>query len=402
MSGARRTARRARRAAGDRRRGLQAGRQQPVRHPQGDLRRNPQDAASPHDGADAAMTQQAAVVQYALEPMAVELREIPVPEIGDTDVLLQVGAVSVCGSDVHQANNTHSWPVNIPVVLGHEFGGTVAARGREVRGVKEGDRVVSETAAVICGTCLMCRTGRYNLCPTRKGFGYGVNGAMAAYVKVPARCLHAIPDSLPFDLACLCEPHAVAYQSMIVNSTIHPGDLVVVFGPGPIGLLCTRMAALAGANPLVVVGLPQDAPRLEAARALGATHTVDASSGTLDEVVRSLDPLGADLVCEASGASRPVDAGLKLVKPGGQVVKVGWSPDLVPIDINPLVGKNVTLQGSFSHNFPVWERVIHLLNSGMAKPELVVGLKSGLAGWRHAFDAMHDGTVIKSVLVPSL
>ena len=347
-------------------------------------------------------TTQAAVVQYALEPLSVELREIPVPEIGEHDVLLQVGAVSVCGSDVHQFHATHSWAVNVPVVLGHEFCGTVARAGRAVRGVKEGDRVVSETAAVICGTCLMCRTGRYNLCPTRKGFGYGVNGAMASYVATPARCLHAIPDTLPFEYACLCEPHAVAYQSMCVNSTIHPGDLVVVFGPGPIGLLCTRMAALAGANPLVVAGLPQDAPRLEAARALGATHTIDVSTGGLDDLVRSLDPLGADLVCEASGASRPLDAALKLVKPGGQVTKVGWSPDTIPIDINPLVGKNVTLQGSFSHNFPVWERVIHLLATGMAKPEIVVGLRSGLAGWRRAFDAMHDGDVIKSVLLPSM
>ena len=92
-----------------------------------------------------------AVVHYALEPGAVELREIAVPEIADDQVLLQVGAVSVCGSDVHQARNTHSWPVNVPVVLGHEFGGTVARAGRAVRGVKEGDRVVSETAAQICG-----------------------------------------------------------------------------------------------------------------------------------------------------------------------------------------------------------------------------------------------------------
>jgi alcohol dehydrogenase/L-iditol 2-dehydrogenase len=344
---------------------------------------------------------QPAVVQYALEPLSVELREIPVPEIGDTDVLLQVGAVSVCGSDVHQFHATHSWAVNIPVVLGHEFGGTVAKAGREVRGIREGDRVVSETAAVICGTCLMCRTGRYNLCPTRRGFGYGVNGAMATYVKVPARCLHAIPDSLPFDLACLSEPHAVAYQSMCVNSTIRPGDLVVVFGPGPIGLLCARMAALAGAHPLVVAGLTQDAPRLEVARALGATHTVDVSTESLEDVVRGLDPLGADLVCEASGASRPLDAALRLVKPDGQVTKVGWSPDQVPIDINPLVGKNVTLQGSFSHNYPVWERVIQLLDARLTRPEVIVGLRTGLADWRHAFEAMHDGDVIKSVLVPN-
>lgn len=348
------------------------------------------------------MPTQPAVVQYALTPLAVELREVPVPEIGDDDVLLQVGAVSVCGSDVHQFHATHSWAVNIPVVLGHEFCGTVAAAGRAVRGVKEGDRVVSETAAVICGTCLMCRTGRYNLCPTRKGFGYGVNGAMAPFVRTPARCLHAIPDTLPFEHACLCEPHAVAYQSMCVNSTIRPGDFVVVFGPGPIGLLCTRMAALAGANPLLVVGLTQDAARLETARALGATHTVDASTGTLEEVVRSLDPLGADLVCEASGASRPLDAALKLVKPDGQVTKVGWSPDAIPIDMNPLVGRNVTLQGSFSHNYPVWERVIHLLDAGLAKPDTIVGLRSGLEGWRRAFDAMHDGEVIKSVLVPAM
>jgi alcohol dehydrogenase/L-iditol 2-dehydrogenase len=343
---------------------------------------------------------QAAVVQYALEPMAVELREIAVPEIGDHDVLLRVGAVSVCGSDVHQCYNTHSWPVNVPVVLGHEFGGTVAGVGRAVVGFREGDRVVSETAAEVCGVCMLCRTGRYNLCPKRKGFGYGINGAMASYVKVPARCLHAIPDSLPFELACLAEPHAVAYNAMCINSTIRPGDAVVVLGPGPIGLLCARMAALAGADPLIVVGLTADAPRLETARQLGATHTVDAQTQNLDEVVRGLSPLGADLVCDASGASRPLGVALSLARPDGQVTKVGWSPDLVPVDLNPLVQKNLRLQGSFSHNYPIWERVIHLLDRRLTRPEAIVGLTRPLDGWREAFAAMHEGRVIKSVLVP--
>src|SRR5919108_375268 len=235
-------------------------------------------------------TTQPAIVHYALQPHAVELRDVAVPEIGADDVLLEVGAVSVCGSDVHQSRNTHSWPVNVPVVLGHEFGGTVTQVGRDVRGFREGDRVVSETAAYICGECPMCRTGRYNLCPSRKGFGYGVDGAMARWVKVPARCLHRIPDSLPFDIACLAEPHSVAYQAMCVNSSIRPGDLVVVMGPGPIGLLCTRMAALAGAHPLV---------------------------------------------------------------------------------------------------------------ARLTRPELIVGLETGLADWRRAFEAMHHGDVIKSVLVPT-
>ena len=343
---------------------------------------------------------QSAVVQYALEPLAVELRDVAVPDIGDDDVLLLVGAVSVCGSDVHQAYNTHSWPVNLPVVLGHEFAGTVAKAGRTVKRFREGDRVVSETAAAICGECLLCRTGHYNLCPHRKGFGYGIDGAMASYVRVPARCLHRIPDTLPFELACLTEPHAVAYNAMCVNSTIRPGDLVVVLGPGPIGLLCARMAALAGADPLVVVGLSIDAPRLETAIQLGATRVVNAEREQVEDVVRALNPLGADLVCDASGASRPLDLALALTRPDGQVTKVGWSPDSVPININPLVQKNIRLQGSFSHNYPVWERVIHLLDRRRTLPDAIVGLTSPLDGWRAAFEAMHEGRVIKSVLIP--
>ena len=347
------------------------------------------------------MQTHAAVVHYALEPLAVELREIPVPTVGEGEVLLEVGAVSVCGSDVHQAHKTHSWPVNVPVVLGHEFCGTVAALGGGVRGFREGDRVVSETAAEICGECLLCRTGRYNLCPSRKGFGYGIDGAMAQWVRVPARCLHRIPDSLPFDIACLSEPHAVAYQSMCVNSVIQPGDAVVVLGPGPIGLLCARMAALSGADPLIVAGVTADAPRLEAARQLGATHTVDLLKEDLEEVVRSVAAVGADLVCDATGASRPLETALRLTRPDGQVIKVGWSPDAIAVDMNPLVQRNIRLQGSFSHNYPVWERVIHLLNRRLTMPETIVGMRTPLENWREAFDAMHDRRVIKSVLLPN-
>jgi alcohol dehydrogenase/L-iditol 2-dehydrogenase len=342
-----------------------------------------------------------AVVHYALQPLAVELREVPIPEIGEGEVLLQVGGVSVCGSDVHQAHNTHSWAVNVPVVLGHEFGGTVARLGAGVKGFREGDRVVSETAAQICGNCLLCRSGRYNLCPSRKGFGYGLDGAMARWVRVPSRCLHAIPDSLPFDIACLAEPHAVAYQTMCVNATVRPGEMVVVLGPGPIGLLCARMAALSGADPLIVAGVSADAPRLEAARQLGATHTVDLQKDSLEDVVRSYRPEGADVVCDATGVSRAVNDALRITRPDGQIVKVGWSPDNIPVDMNPLVLRNIRLQGSFSHNYPVWERVIHLLDRRLTKPETIVGMRAPLENWREAFDAMYERRVIKSVLLPN-
>jgi alcohol dehydrogenase/L-iditol 2-dehydrogenase len=257
--------------------------------------------------------------------------------------------------------------VSIPVVLGHEFGGTIARAGRNVRRFREGERVVSETAASICGDCLMCRGGRYNLCPSRKGFGYGLDGAMARWVRVPERCLHRIPDSLPFEIACLTEPHAVAYNAMCVNSTIRPGDTVVVLGPGPIGLLCARMAALCGANPLIVAGLSADGPRLEAARRLGATRTVNLQTENLEEVVRAASRMGADLVCDATGASRPLNVALKLARPDGQVTKVGWSPDAIAIDINPLVQQNLRLQGSFSHNCPRTSSVCGRRSNGGAR-----------------------------------
>jgi L-iditol 2-dehydrogenase len=161
------------------------------------------------------------------------------------------------------------------------------------------------------------------------------------------------------------------------------------------------MAALSGANPLIVAGLRGDAPRLDAARELGATHVVDVQDEDLEQIVRSHRALGADVVCDASGASRPLELALKIARPDGQVTKVGWSPGDLPLNTNPIVQKNLRLQGSFSHNYGVWERVIHLLAEGLTHPEKIVGLTTGLDGWREAFEAMHDGRVIKSVLVPA-
>jgi alcohol dehydrogenase/L-iditol 2-dehydrogenase len=344
----------------------------------------------------------ASVVQYDLKEMAVELREMPRPEVGEEDVLLQVGAVGVCGSDLHQAYNTHSWPVNIPVVLGHEFAGTVAAVGRRVKGFAEGDRVACETAAEICGQCVLCRQGRYNLCAKRRGFGYGVHGAMTSLVKAPARCLHRLPDSLPFEKAALTEPCCVSYHAVCVNADVKPGDTVVVLGPGPIGLLCACMAKLCGANPLIVTGLGRDAKRFESAKALGATHTINVEELDILEVVRSTgDGLGADVVIDAAGTSRTVATAIDLVRPDGRIVKVGWGPEPIGCSIDPLAQKNATLQGSFSHTYAMWEKVIHLLNAGMIPTEVIIGLKRPIEKWREAFETMHAGDVVKSILIPN-
>jgi L-iditol 2-dehydrogenase len=339
----------------------------------------------------------AAVVNFAPEKGSVEVREIPTPEIGPADVLLEVANVGVCGSDLHQWTNDHSWPVNYPVVLGHEFGGVIAEVGGEVAGWKKGDRVVSETAAVIDPDSPMTRRGLYNLDPSRKGFGYGVNGAMTRFVRVPSRILHRVPDHLPFERACLTEPCCVAYSAVVKNARIEPGDRVVVLGPGTIGILCAAMARLCGAE-VAVVGLPADAERLEVAKQYGC----EAIIGDATEWARERDGLGCDGVIDAAGASATLKIALNLVRPAGWISKVGWGPQPLDFSLDPLVQKNVTLQGSFSHNWPIWERVIALLASGALDVQPIIGGVWPIQQWHEAFEKMHAGEVVKSVLAPGL
>ena len=336
-----------------------------------------------------------AVVNFAAESGSVEIREVEPPTIDAADVLLEVANVGVCGSDLHQWTADHSWPVNYPVVLGHEFGGHIVEVGADVSGWAEGDRVVSETAAIIDADSPMTRRGLYNLDPTRKGFGYGVDGAMTKFVRVPARILHHVPDALPFEQACLTEPCCVAYNATVRNARIEPGDRIIVLGPGTIGILCAAMAQLCGAQ-VAVVGLEQDRARLAVAKQYGCEVIV----GDALPWAQERDGLGCDGVIDSAGASATLEIALQLVRPAGWISKVGWGPQPLGFNLDPLVQKNVTLQGSFSHNWPVWERVIALLSSGQLDVRPIIGGVWPITEWHEAFKKMHDGEVVKSVLVP--
>jgi len=341
------------------------------------------------------MMKSIAVVNFAPEKGSVELREVPYPTFGEEDVLLEVANVGVCGSDLHQWTADHSWPVNYPVVLGHEFGGKIVEKGKRVAGWNEGDRVVSETAAVIDLNNPMSRRGLYNLDPTRKGFGYGVDGAMTRFVRVPARCLHRIPDQLSFEQACLTEPCSVAFNAVVENSHLKPGDRVIVIGPGTIGILCAAVARLCGAE-VAILGLEADKHRLGIAKHYGCeTFTGDAS-----EWARQRDGLGADCVIDAAGHSSTLKIAMDLVRPKGQITKVGWGPQPLGFSLDQLVQKNVTLQGTFSHNWPVWERVIDLLAGGQLDVRPIIGGVWPVTQWQEAFEKMHKGEVVKSVLKP--
>jgi L-iditol 2-dehydrogenase len=220
---------------------------------------------------------------------------------------------------------------------------------------------------------------------------------MTRFVRVPSRILHRVPDHLPFERACLTEPCCVAYSAVVKNARIEPGDRVVVLGPGTIGILCAAMARLCGAE-VAVVGLPADAGRLEVAKQYGC----EAIIGDATEWARSRDGLGCDGVIDAAGASATLKIALNLVRPAGWISKVGWGPQPLGFSLDPLVQKNVTLQGSFSHNWPIWERVIALLASGALDVQPIIGGVWPIQQWHEAFEKMHAGEVVKSVLAPGL
>jgi len=341
------------------------------------------------------------LVNYARDPHSVELRELPVPDIGEDEVLFKVEAVGICGSDLHQYTGKQSWQVNYPVVLGHEFAGVIAKAGNRVRGFKEGDRVVSETAAVLPADSAFVRQGLYNLEPKRLGFGYGVNGAMAPFVKVPARCLHLLPSALSLEKAALTEPCCVAYNAVCVNSRLRPGDTVAVIGPGPIGLLCALLAKLAGAGHLIVIGIPADSHRLDVAKKIGADTILGGKGEDVTEWVNNFgDGYGLDLVIDAAGVSASLKLALDIVRPAGQITKVGWGPQPLNFSLDQLVQKAVTLQGSYSHNWPIWEKVISLLASGKINLEHILNRVSPLTDWHESFEEMHSGRIVKGVLRP--
>ncbi len=339
---------------------------------------------------------QPAVVNFGAAPGSVEVREVPVPEIGPEDVLLEVDAVGVCGSDLHMWTGQQSWTVNYPCVLGHEFAGRIARRGAAVASRwAEGTRVVSETHAVIDPDSPLTRSGLYNLDPNRRGYGAAVDGAMTRWVRVPARILHAVPDSLSLEHAALSEPCCVAFNATAVNSRIVPGDRILVLGPGPIGVLCAAIARLCGAE-VALAGLERDRVRLEKAR----TYGCEIIAGDPLPWCRAGDGLGVEGVLDATGVSQSLATALAAVRPAGWITKVGWGPQPLGISLDPLVQKNVRLQGSFSHHWSIWERVVSLLASGRLDVRPILGGEWPLPQWHEAFETMHSGKIIKALLRP--
>ena len=341
-----------------------------------------------------------ALVKFGRRAGDIEIRDIPKPTPGPDQVMIEVKAAGVCGSDIHLWHENQSWAIKLPLVMGHEFSGMVSEVGHQVKGFKVGDRVVCETAATVCGRCVYCVTGNYNQCPHRQGYGALVDGAFTEYVAVRPQILHHIPPNVSFEEAALAEPICVAYNALVEKSTIQPGDLVVIQGPGPIGIMSLLVARLNGAGTIIMLGTGADTHRLAVAKELGAQHTLDIQQDDPIELVRSLgDGFGVDVVVDCTGVSQALRQSLELVRPNGRIIKIGWGPKPLAFSLDPLVGKGITLQGSFSHTYTHWERVLKLLATGQINLKPVIGGVYSLEQWQEAFSEMEQGENVKSILV---
>ena len=343
-----------------------------------------------------------AVVKYLREDGNTEVRDVPVPATGPSDVLVKVGYIGICGSDPHMYHNQVSYPMAIPVILGHEFSGTIEKVGADVKKWKPGDRVTAETHARFCGKCVLCKTNNYRFCRERKGYGFAVDGAFAEYVCVPERILHAVPESISLRDASCTEPVCVAYNVVIAKTGVKAGDCVAVLGPGPIGILCVHMAKTAGASHIVVFGAPGDEKRLDIARLYGATETYTLDGATDPKAVAAKfnEGYGFNSVIDAAGPAATLKISMDIVMPTGIINKVARGPKPVDLSLDPLLSKGVTLQGSFSHTWDIWEKVLVLMAQGQTPLDALITHELPLEEWKHGFDLIERREGLKVVLKP--
>jgi L-iditol 2-dehydrogenase len=341
-----------------------------------------------------------ALMKMASGPGNVRLAEVPEPQAAAGQVRVAVHAAGICGSDLHILHDDIKLLLRPPVVLGHEFAGVIDQVGAGVTGWQVGDRVTSETAVRTCGECLSCRTGYYNRCSNKEILGYVHHGAFAPFTVVAATRLHALPDSVDFISGAMTEPLACCVRAVYELAQIVPEDLMVVSGPGAIGLFCLQLAVAAGAR-AYVVGTASDAHRLAAARELGALRTLVAGEVDVrEEVLAASSREGCDVFVEASGAPAAARMGLDITRRGGQYVQLGLAGGPFEIDLALIAYKELRLVGSLGQRWTCWRRALSLLGSGKVQANRLATHVLPLDRWEEGFRAFESRESIKVILTP--
>lgn len=330
-----------------------------------------------------------------------ELRSTAVPSPKPDEVLIEIKASGICGTDIHIKHDQFPyWP---PVILGHEFSGEVIEIGNEVTLFKSGDRVVGEPHTRACGKCELCRTGNVQLCSQKRSPGWGIDGSFAKYLVMPENLLHHIPDSISFDEAAVIEPAVNVVTDVLVRAKVEVDDTVVVNGPGPIGLLAAMAARAGGAGRVMLVGTAADELiRLPIARDLGFDDIILADKQNSVEAVMELTHgRGADLVVEASGSARAIHSSVDMVRRMGRICQIGITgKQAIEFPWDKAGWKVCTIFFNLSTMYTAWDRTIGLIASGKIDAKKIITHRLPLEKWEEAFEAIETMRALKVILIP--
>jgi 2-desacetyl-2-hydroxyethyl bacteriochlorophyllide A dehydrogenase len=327
-----------------------------------------------------------AAVITGVGQVSVETVDDPTP--GPRDVVVEVAAAGICGTDLHILQG--EFAPTLPIIPGHEFAGTVVALGSDVTEVAVGDRVAVDPS-LHCGECYQCRRGRGNMCERWAAIGVTHPGAVADYVAVPVKNCWTVPESLTLDAAALVEPLSCAVRGYdVIRSQL--ANHVLIYGSGTMGLMMLELAKRAGAATVSIVDLNPE--RLDTARLLGCTAAVTSA----DELVR---PRGWDLVIDCTGAAAAITDGLARVAKAGTFLQFGVSDYATRVEIEPykIYNQEITITGSMAvlHSF---ERAGELLAAGVLQPDVMISHRYPLEKFPDALDQFRAGIGRKILLTP--
>jgi threonine 3-dehydrogenase len=323
------------------------------------------------------------------------MQEVPVPEIGPNDLLVKVKKVAICGTDVH-IYKWDAWSqktIKPPMTIGHEFVGEIAAVGASVSGWKIGERISGE-GHIVCGTCRSCLAGRRHLCPNTRGIGVNRDGCFAEYLSLPASNAWRVHSSLSDEVAAIFDPYGNATHTALSFEMI--GEDVLITGAGPIGCMAAAICRHVGARRVVVSDI--NPYRLELAKKLGATHTINAQTGTVRDFIEREGMIGFDVALEMSGSGDAFEAMLEGMYPGGRIALLGILPAATRIDWDNVIFKGLQLKGIYGREiFETWYKMQAMLLSGL-DISAVITHRFAFDEFQKGFDAMLTGQSGKVVL----
>ncbi|HHZ03066.1 MAG TPA: alcohol dehydrogenase catalytic domain-containing protein [Tissierellia bacterium] len=330
----------------------------------------------------------------------IELLDVDIPKCMDDEVLINVKAIGVCGTDYHIY--TDEYDTVPPLIIGHEFSGVIAEVGKNVTNFNIGDRVISELSVESCGTCRYCKTGNPQICLDKKAPGTHINGIYAEYINMPANLVHKLTDNISFEEAAVIEPAAIVAHSFLQRTKIEPEDFVVVIGPGSIGLLAMQMAKIYGARKVAIIGMEADKKRLQIAEKLGCDYVINASEEDPLAIIDKLtNGLGADLVVECSGSAGGINSGINMLRKQGRMCVIGIpGPEKIQVEWKKAVIKALDLVCTFSSSPLSWNWVISMLDRKALDLNSLISHKEPLEKWEYVFEETAKGNVVKAVLLP--